>query len=66
MEKPPNSSCTIWHDTFASVYQISVYKSILIKENNTWYGKEAQFGYAKIQYLPNSSIIAIDIISWHR
>lgn len=46
--------------------EISVYKSILIKENNTWYGKEAQFGYAKIQYLPNSSILAIDIISWHR
>ena len=46
--------------------EIQVYKSILIKKNNKWIGSEAQFGYAKIQYLPDTNIIAIDINSWYR
>ena len=48
------------------VSEIAVYMSILVKENSVWKGKEAQFGYAKIQYLPNSSIIAVDVSSWYR
>ena len=46
--------------------EIQVYKSILNKKNNKWIGSEAQFGYAKIQYLPDTNIIAIDINSWYR
>ena len=51
-------------DGAVGVTKIQVYMSILIKENDKWYGKEAQFGYAVIQYLPDSNIISIDVDTW--
>ena len=48
------------------VTKIQVYMSILTKENDKWYGNEAQFGYAVIQYLPDSNIVSIDVDTWTR
>ena len=46
------------------VTKIQVYMSILTKKNDKWYGDESQFGYAVIQYLPDSNIISIDVDTW--
>ena len=48
------------------VTKIQVYMTILTRENSKWVGKEAQVGYAVVQYLPDSNIISIDIDTWAR
>ena len=50
----------------AGTTKISVYKTFYIKTNNTWEGKEAQFGLATVQFFPNTNILAIDVDSWYK
>ena len=49
-----------------NVTRIKVYKTILIKEDGTWTGKESQLGYATLRYVPNSSHIGIIPTEWVR
>ena len=46
--------------------RMQVYKTIYIKENGDWSGKETQLGTAVIQFFPNSSTLAIDVNTWTR
>lgn len=46
------------------VTKIQVYKTIYIKTDNTWAGKETHLGTATVQFFINTSIVAIDVGSW--
>ena len=53
-------------DGAVGVTKIQVYMTILLKENDEWYGKESQFGYAVIGYFPGTNILSIDVETWER
>lgn len=48
------------------VTQIAVYKTIFIKSNNVWEGKETQYGFATVQFFPDTNILAIDVDTWKK
>ena len=53
-------------DGAVGVTKIQVYMTILLKENDEWYGKESQFGYAVIGYFPGTNVLSIDVETWER